>query len=423
MAKAAALIRNVNIPNVGWRRGTIIKAKNGKYKPNAIWYDGKEFEVEGGVYQVRHYLGGLAKYVSVGNDLETAFDLFEKFQASRQLESAEKKLGIKQPMPEEKQKTLAELVAAFVEAKKSPSQGLTYASKHLYEATLTAFAKHTKKEFVKEVAEKDVTGFIDHLIEEGYAPATCAMKYGVLRGFLASCGVDPSKLINLQTHKNLKKKPQPNRKPFTESQLEKLFAACPEYYKMVFTLLLNTGMRFREASHLTWENINWDEEKIFVPGYQHITNRGVVKEFKSKNRTGRDIPMYPTLKKALEAWREKNPTSIYVVGSPRGDQPNNHWLEYGKQFWREAKLECGGCKGCAKNHQKVAGRLQGGCDSFYLHRFRHTYAHRCLDAGIDIYELSQNMGHHDISVTIVYLKGRKSNRKVDPFAVTDANAA
>jgi integrase len=234
------------------------------------------------------------------------------------------------------------------------------------------------------------------------------MRYTVIRSFLQNYGVDLKALIDSATHKRLSFKPEGDTTPYTKEQLEKLFAVCPPYYRMVFTLLLQTGMRFREASHLTWSNIKWDENRVAVPADQRITNKGKTVTFQTKSRKGRKVPLYPGLKTALTEWRKQNPNSVYVLGSERGDQPNNHWLEYLKKFWREAKLNCGVCDGCnSKRHE---------CEEAYLHRFRHTYAHRCLDKNPDIYELSRNLGHHDISVTIIYLKGRTSNIENDPFA-------
>jgi integrase len=53
----------------------------------------------------------------------------------------------------------------------------------------------------------------------------------------------------------LSAKPDLHTEPYTDRDLEKLFAVCTPYYKVVFTLLLSTGMRFREASHLIWTNV------------------------------------------------------------------------------------------------------------------------------------------------------------------------
>jgi integrase len=409
--RTVTLIRNANIPGLGWRRGTLIKSKNGRYKDGYMLFNGTEYHTPQGTYQVRHYDGAKAKYTSVGNDLDAALTFLEKKEAMMQREAANKKLGIAEPTPIPDRKTLAELAAAYITKKRSPSLDLTKASIHIYERTLTGFVQHAKRLYPGDVTEEDVTGYIDSLIREGYSRTTRAMRYISLRGFLRNVGVDVNKAIEPSTHKRLSEKPDEDTTPYTPAQLAKLFPVCTPYYRMVFGLLLQTGMRFREASHLTWANVLWEKNQIFVPSTQRITNRGKLKEFRTKNRKGRVIPMYPTLKAALLQWRALYPDTIYVVGSLRGDQPNNHWITYGKKFWKDAGLNCGVCDACA---------AKDACEQFYLHKFRHTYAHRCLDVNPDIHELSRHLGHHDIGVTIIYLKGRTSNMANDPFASTFA---
>lgn len=404
--RTATLVRNANLPGIGWRRGTLIQSKNGRIKDGYMLYNGVEHPAPQGTYQVRHYVGTKAVYVTVGNNLDAAQVMLERLTATRAKEAAELTLGITTPKPEER-KMLAEQAAAYIAKKLSPSQNLSRTSTRLYQTTLTAFVAHAKRVYASDVTEADVTSFSDLLMKQGYGQKSRAMRYAIVRGFLRNSGVLVEMLIDPSTHKRLSGTPEANTEPYTRAQLEKLFAVCTPYYRMVFTLLLSTGMRFREASHLTWANVKWDEGKIFVPGDQRVTNRGRVKLFQSKSRKGRKIPMYASLRAALEAWREQNPDSIYVAGSMRGDQPSNHWLENLKKFARLAGLNCGVCDSCAE---------KGECEKWYLHRFRHTYAHRCLDVNPDIYELSRNLGHHDISITIVYLSGRTSNNAKDPFS-------
>jgi integrase/recombinase XerD len=58
-------------------------------------------------------------------------------------------------------------------------------------------------------------------------------------------------------------------------------------------------------------------------------------------------------------------------------------------------------------------RCTGGpfCRRWFLHKFRHTYATRHLQDGIDIRTLQQWMGHRDLASTMVCLKGAR-NRDV-----------
>ena len=49
------------------------------------------------------------------------------------------------------------------------------------------------------------------------------------------------------------------------------------------------------------------------------------------------------------------------------------------------------------------------CGRWFLHKFRHTYATRHLQDGIDIRTLQQWMGHRDIASTMVYLKGVRNS--------------
>ena len=405
--RTATLVRNANLPGIGWRRGNLIKSRNGRFKPGWMVYNGQEVEALQGVFQIRTYEGDRVKYTSVGDDLDAAQAMLEKLNATRQMEVAKAILGIAGPEPEKKRNTLAELVQKYIDKKKSPSQGLGYASIHLYEATLNGFLALVKRQYVTDVTEEDVTRFADHLKRQGFSQKGRLMRYTVIRGFLRHSGVDVEKVIEAATHKRLAAKPDLHTDPYTEMQLEKLFSICTPYYKVVFTLLLSTGMRFREASHLTWDNVLWNEGKINVPGSQRVTNRGRVVEFQTKTRRGRKVPMFASLKTTLQEWRKQNPDTIYVVGTLRGDHPNNHWLDALKHFAREAGLNCGVCDSCT---------LRNECEKFYLHRFRHTFAHRCLRSGRGIHTVSKDLGHHDLSITSIYLSGSSDENGKDPFA-------
>jgi hypothetical protein len=41
--RTASLIRNANLPGIGWRRGTLIQSKNGRIKDGFMLYNGVEY--------------------------------------------------------------------------------------------------------------------------------------------------------------------------------------------------------------------------------------------------------------------------------------------------------------------------------------------------------------------------------------------
>jgi site-specific recombinase XerD len=47
-------------------------------------------------------------------------------------------------------------------------------------------------------------------------------------------------------------------------------------------------------------------------------------------------------------------------------------------------------------------------DDFWLHKFRSTFATRCLWAGVDLRTVQQWLGHSDMESTMRYLKPSRS---------------
>jgi integrase len=413
--RAASLVRYGKIDNLGWRRGSIVSSKNGRVKPDAMVYDGKEYRIPASShYQIRHHEGNKAVYVTVGSDFEVAQSSLATFTASRDLEAAKAALGIITPKAAETPKTLAEHLAEYLAKKKSLSLELSEASIRLYTTTLTGFVRHCGRVCASEVTEGDVVSYLTKLMTDGFAEKVSisgadgrkirvdgktkgyskksrVMRYTAIRGFLRSCGVQVERIIGADTHKRLAAKPDANTDPYTQEELDRFFSACDDKHRLIFTLLLSTGLRFREANHLTWANVDFKRNVITLQGEQkvnrHYHSRKAGKmvtaaiKSKTKNRKGREVPIFPSLRPQLLKWREQNPYTVFVFGT-RSDMPDNHWLGYGKKAWKRAGLNCNTCEGCAK---------RGECDHFYLHKFRHSFAHRCLDAGIPIHKVSKWM--------------------------------
>ncbi|MGB0073623.1 MAG: site-specific integrase [Terracidiphilus sp.] len=416
----ASLVVYARLPD-GWRRGSLVPTRTG-FRTDAMLVSGVVHTVANPTYQVRTYNGSKAKYTTVGSDLKVALETLAKVQASRQLESAQQTLGIIVPKEEPKGKTLAELVKEYIAKKESPSLGLSETSIRHYKDSLLDFVAQSNREFPSEVTESDIISYCDHLKRDGYSAKTRKMRYTAVRGLLRNCGVVVEKIIDDSTHKRLSPNIEQDTEGYAQEDLDRLFAECDEYHALVYQFLLSTGMRYREASHLTWESIDFKQNIIHLAGEQRvnrrfrsrkagkIVNAAIVS--KTKNRKSREIPVFASLRPMLLKWRQQNPDKVFVFGT-KNDMPDNHWLGYGKLAWKRAGLNCRRCDGCIKHNE---------CEEFFLHRFRHSFAHRCLNNGVPIHKVSKIMGHHSVEVTMIYLSGDSTAITVDPFAAAKVMA-
>jgi integrase/recombinase XerD len=417
-APAATLVMYGKVPDLGWRRGLPLYAKNGLPKPGVMSVGGREVSATNLAFQIRTYENRQAVYVTVGSDYKKATSLLQRVRETREYEALQSSLGIDIPKtPEQLAADEAERIAEIERSRKtlkqyadeflSTKKGLSRHSNALYRV-IPEFIKFSGRKYLEDVTGQDVNDWYTSLKDAGYATRTCQTRYQTLRGFLMACGVNLTVLIDSATHRRLRKKPDQKTEPYTDEQVNRLLAACTDYYRVVFTLLLSTGLRMQEAMNLTWQQIRWDDNQIFIKGEQeiHLRDKQRVIRFKTKTGKGRTVPMFHSLKVALLEWREQHPNTTFVVGT-KSDLPNTHWLEYLKDFARAANLNCGVCKSCSDRSE---------CEEFYLHRFRHTFAARCLRAGCTLHQVSKWLGHSSVAVTAIYLSGSPDDAAGDPFA-------
>jgi integrase/recombinase XerD len=115
----------------------------------------------------------------------------------------------------------------------------------------------------------------------------------------------------------------------------------------------------------------------------------------------------------LQKFRPANATPDDPLFPSATGRPDGAMLEKLKAVAYRGKLNCGHC---AVSHKLENGTVKinrcaegAYCGRWFLHKFRHTYATRHLQDGIDIRTLQQWMGHRDIASTMVYLKGVRNS--------------
>ena len=167
--------------------------------------------------------------------------------------------------------------------------------------------------------------------------------------------------------------PQALPEVLAREELARLFdSACHAKARSFLQLAYGTGLRVSELCHLRVEHIDSHADRMCI----HVVQ--------GKGAKDRFVPLSPDTLAVARAW--------WQVARPRG------WLFTSQ---RDPKLALDICvaqrwyrRACA--HAGITKR--GG-----IHTLRHCYATYLLEAGVDLHNLQQWLGHSHISTTMRYL--------------------
>lgn len=166
--------------------------------------------------------------------------------------------------------------------------------------------------------------------------------------------------------------------------LERLLQTDTDETKLGVLISLYTGLRIGEICALTWNDIDLKNEVIYVrktvvriksdTGEQ--TKTRLIIDAPKTAASLRCIPICSTLQAALSSFAPKV-TSQYVVSA------TDNFVSPRTYDYRFKKL-LDACQLPQINY----------------HALRHTFATRCIEAGVDVKSLSEILGHGDVSVTL-----------------------
>ena len=178
-------------------------------------------------------------------------------------------------------------------------------------------------------------------------------------------------------------------------------------YECQYRFLLQTGLRTGELVGLKWSDVDWDERTLTINRsmeYRHSTKEWRVGEPKSKSGY-RTIPLTDEAIEILRLQKKKN-KSITVVP-----------LE-----WSEYIFLCR--KGTPVKNSTYDTMLFKLCDKagiqrFSMHVLRHTFATRCIEAGMKPKTLQTILGHSNIGITMnlyVHTTDEQKHKEIDLIA-------
>lgn len=159
---------------------------------------------------------------------------------------------------------------------------------------------------------------------------------------------------------------------------------------------LYTGIRIGELCGLTWENINLNDEVIYIRQNMQRTklfdgqkNKTQIVFQKPKTVNSiREIPIPPILLPLFQ--KQQGEKSEFLIKGRKRAYAEPRTVEYRFEHILEK---------CSIN-------------KFHFHMLRHTFASRCIVKGFDVKSLSELLGHSNIQTTLnLYVHSSKQHKK------------
>jgi len=357
---------------------------------------GDEVHPEGGYFIEWREDGKRIKQAS-GPDAFVAADLARRKQA----ELSAVRNGIipaqAAPEPEPERITVAAALDHYSEYIKYHRSLRTFRT---YRPILASFKSFCAKTYVDDVERQDLLDFATECLKKGQKGKSVYNKLVVISQVMKQHG--KAKLLNTADWPSFVE----TMRPIYENELEKLFKACAPHEEMRFKFYLMSGFRDAEGRFVTWRDVDFKHMAVRVTAKPHWG-------FHPKNWEEREVPVPQKLITMLQKFRPANTSPDDPLFPSTTGRPDGAMLEKLKAVAHRGKLNCGHCAvphklddGAVRINRCVEGPF---CGRWFLHKFRHTYATRHLQDGIDIRTLQQWMGHRDIASTMVYLKGVRNS--------------
>lgn len=192
------------------------------------------------------------------------------------------------------------------------------------------------------------------------------LDFCVLRELIPS---NPMQFVKIKKTYNLGKKEED--KFYTKEELKKFFCCLNNSLDIVvFRLLAYTGMRKGELCALTWEDINFKDNTIFI---NKTLYNGKIQSTKTKSSI-RTITIDDTTMKILKDYKKTTNGEGYIFD-------------------------------ISTIYYTISNKLNYICEKYKLkkisvHGFRHTHCSLLLQSGATLQEVQKRLGHSDLKTTL-----------------------
>src|SRR6266852_3796694 len=372
MNREVNLTKRVQTPH-GWRYCTVVMSANGRVKPDLVIVNGKKETHKEGAYYLEWREGAKRVRLSVGKDPADAAARRQRKEA--ELNAVNNGVAVVPENSQNGHRSVAAAAAEFLDETKLTKKPKTYAA---YSTALSYFVESCHKLRLEEIERRDLLKFCAFLREDkDQAPRSVYNKFENVMTFLKAQGIR-----GLVGKNDWPRYTEEEPEIYEQEELDKLFATCGAGERLWYEFFLMTGMREQEVMYTYWSDVNLAASTVRIT---HKPDRG----WTPKAYKERETPIPSKLVKSLRAWKAKADKNCSLVFPTAGCNPKLDFLDGLKAVAERAKLDK---------------------ENFWLHKFRATFATRCLWAGVDLRTVQQWLGHSDMESTMRYLKPSRSQQ-------------
>lgn len=199
---------------------------------------------------------------------------------------------------------------------------------------------------------------------------------------------DPAELLELPRNK------KGTHRSITDEERAAILAVAEISRSGLWILtLLYTGMRPGETAALTWGDVNFKTNEIFVHAAKESGKSQAIKGPKTSSGV-RIIPIHSGLRPKLEAARGNSKAKDFVFVTQKGNRHNENSL---RRLWTGFERELNIYMGAKLYRNEIVKPVVA--DDLTPYCLRHTFCTDLQKAGVPINIAKELMGHADIQTT------------------------
>ncbi|CTQ51841.1 Integrase [Roseibium album] len=262
----------------------------------------------------------------------------------------------------------------------------------LERATLRSYRNHVDhhispaigEKVLTELARSDVRNFIDEMMDK----SSRAMTDKVLRSLRSALNeamdrewIDNNVALTVRLRRSSRNTPE--RVIPTKSEIKTMLSMVSDKHRPLIFTAIYTGMRKSELRGLRWEDVDFTKSIIQVR--QRADRFNEIGKPKSKSGR-RDIPMAPSVKKVLMAWKADCPQGDLDLVFPNGNGNVENPSNISNRILHPLMMEAG-----ITNNE--------GKPKFSFHALRHAAASLYIEQGWPAKKIQTLLGHASITMT------------------------